>query len=580
MDMKLMMVLEMIDKVTKPLSKIHKATKKFANAEAKSRLASQKSTQAAKAAERGQIKYAKSLNRSARALKAQAKALNFSKGMVGKASLYTNYGARFGSAFGKSFKKSALRFTIGAAIGIGLGVGIGKGFVNTAAKFEDFRAVLETLEGSSAKAKVSMDWVQEFAVKTPYELDKVVEGFVKLRSYGLDPTNGLLEVLGDTSAGMGKPLIDAVEAMADAVTGENERLKAFGVTTSVKGNAVTYKYTIDGVDKYAKVTKGNSAQIQKTLSKIFNLKFEGASDKLSTTWNGMMGNVSDQWTKFQNMVMASGLFDWMKGKLTNILAQLDKWEASGELAAWAKSTGESIKTFLIGTYEFFVELKNIGSEVWPVIQQIGSAFKTAADALGGWDKLAYVVIGLNFLGSFVAVAGIILSIGAAFLSAAVGASAFAMALLANPITWVVLAIVAAVAAIVYAAYQLNQNWDAVIAWFGNAWEWVKGRWNSFTEWLSGFWNDILSMATAKINDIKSAFDVGLIAGLTEIFTSFSPVSLFIKAIDAIFSYFTGISLIDEGSKFVASLIEGFKQWDMLNWFVEKFTKIYKIIGNK
>lgn len=87
------------------------------------------------------------------------------------------------------------------------------------------------------------DWVSDFAAKTPYELAQVNAAFVKLRAYGLDPRNGLLKTLGDTSAAMGKPIMQSVEAIADAITGENERLKEFGIKGSKKKGLVTYEYT-------------------------------------------------------------------------------------------------------------------------------------------------------------------------------------------------------------------------------------------------------------------------------------------------------------------------------------------------
>ncbi len=71
-----------------------------------------------------------------------------------------------------------------------------------------------------------------FRGQEPYELAEVNEAFVQLRTRGMDPTKGLLKTLGDTSAAMGQPIMQAVEAVADAVTGENERLKAFGITAS------------------------------------------------------------------------------------------------------------------------------------------------------------------------------------------------------------------------------------------------------------------------------------------------------------------------------------------------------------
>lgn len=86
------------------------------------------------------------------------------------------------------------------AIAGGIGWAFKSQFVDTASQFEKFSAILETVEGSSKKAKGSMGWVSDFAAKTPYELDQVMDAYVKLKSYGMDPMNGLLKSLGDTSS--------------------------------------------------------------------------------------------------------------------------------------------------------------------------------------------------------------------------------------------------------------------------------------------------------------------------------------------------------------------------------------------
>lgn len=165
--------------------------------------------------------------------------------------------------------------------GLGRGAGVFSGFIQTAADFEKFETILKTTEGSREKAKASMDWISQFAVKTPYELNEVTESFVKLRTYGLDPTNGLLETLGDTSAAMGRPMIQAIEAIADAVTGENERLKEFGITASTKGDTITYNYTdAAGVQRFVKAAKNNRKEIEETLTAIWQEKYGGSMNDL------------------------------------------------------------------------------------------------------------------------------------------------------------------------------------------------------------------------------------------------------------------------------------------------------------
>lgn len=56
------------------------------------------------------------------------------------------------------------------------------------------------------------------------------------------------------------------------------------------------------------------------------------------------------------------------------------------------------------------------------------------------------------------------------MAASSGVWSFTAALLANPITWIVLAVIALAAA----AYLIYRNWGPISAWFGRMWEGVKG----------------------------------------------------------------------------------------------------------
>ena len=59
---------------------------------------------------------------------------------------------------------------------------LGKSLLDTASQFEKFETQLTTIEGSSAKAKASLDWIADFAEKTPYDIAGVTDAFVKLKS--------------------------------------------------------------------------------------------------------------------------------------------------------------------------------------------------------------------------------------------------------------------------------------------------------------------------------------------------------------------------------------------------------------
>lgn len=464
--------------------------------------------------------------------------------------------AGIGTAFGNVRSELGSLATQAAVAGAAIGYTFKTQFVDVAADFEKFRTILETTEGSAAKAQASMDWISAFAAKTPYDLNTVTESFVKLRAYGLDPTNGLLATLGDTSAAMGKDVMQAVEAIADAVTGENERLKEFGVRASKAGGKITYEYTNRaGEQQTATVDADNRAAIQATLEAIFNEKYAGQMKKLSATWGGMVSNIGDQWTRFANMVMDSGVFADMKSRLGEVLGQLDAWAEDGTLKRYAEEVGGRIR-WVIG-------------EVWELGKALISGAQQLAEFVGGWKNLGLILVGLKLAPLAVSVIQLGSALGTAAsgvfqlvsaggsLSGLLGAlgpawGALSAALAATPIGWVVGGLLAVGAAL----YAVWRWWDEIVA-FG-----------------SGFWSGMtaeLGPLGETLNTVGAAFGwiaekVGAVAGW--LFDLLGKTDATTQSLDAARS--AGESF---GSAFGSVLNALFtpmqKVVELLSWIVEK-----------
>ena len=385
-----------------------------------------------------------------------------------------------------------------------------KGVVDTASEFERYRSVLETIEGSSEKARQSMAWVSEFATKTPYELSEVNEAFVKLKSYGLDPIkDGLLTTLGDTAAGMGKPLMQTVEAIADAMTGQNERLKEFGIKAeAIKGtNRIIYEYTDKhGRQMRAMADKNNREQIRATLQTIWNEKYGGAMDKLSGTFAGMMSNLSDNWERFKLMIADSGVFDYLKNKLSGLLEKIDAMAQDGSLQKLAETIGKNLVTAFEKAWEF-------GTKLYDKFNQIN-------DYLGGFGNTMLVVatiLAMPLVAAFVNVAWAVGSLAVALIGALPAIWGFTAALLANPLTWII-GLVVAFAGLVYVIWR---NWDGIGAYFSRLWDEVSG---AFAE----AWELIKELCA-------SAFEA-----LGYLFLNFTPVGWMIQSMTAVWGYLKGV----------------------------------------
>jgi len=193
----------------------------------------------------------------------------------------------------------------GALAGLGLGAsiaGLAGKLVSVQREFDVLNSSLITVTGSSANAAREMEWIKEFAASTPFQLSQVTAAFVKMKALGLDASKASLESYGNTASAMGKSLSQMIEAVADASTGEFERLKEFGIKAKKSGDEVSL--TFQGVTK----TIGNNAQeITKYLNDIGENQFAGAMAGRAATLDGAISNLKDTWDDLFRTVSHSRL---------------------------------------------------------------------------------------------------------------------------------------------------------------------------------------------------------------------------------------------------------------------------------
>lgn len=120
----------------------------------------------------------------------------------------------------------------------------------------------------------------------------------------------------------------------------------------------------------------------------------------------------------------------------------------------------------------------------------------AITAFSGWLSENQWVIG-----TFAALVGVLL-VGA-FIAWAASVWVANAALLANPVTWIILGIVALIAAIIL----LATNWDAVVAWLSGVWAgfvgWLTDGLNGFVAWWQGVWAGFLGFWGDTFNNAKN-----------------------------------------------------------------------------
>lgn len=194
---------------------------------------------------------------------------------------------------------------------------VGKQVVDVITKFEKLEASLRTVTGSADKASVAFGFIQEFASTTPFQLEEVTDAFIKLKALGLTPSREALTSYGNTAVAMGKSLNQMIEAVADATTGEFERLKEFGIKSKSQGDQVIF--TFQGIS----TTVGkNATEIEGYLRSIGDVQFAGAMEEQSDTLNVALSNMGDSFSKLVKAIGDAGLTDLLQG-----IADAIKWVA-------------------------------------------------------------------------------------------------------------------------------------------------------------------------------------------------------------------------------------------------------------
>lgn len=230
---------------------------------------------------------------------------------------------------------NAIKNAVGGLLGLGAAVEGLKKLVEVNREFGILKAGLETATGSAENAQVAFEALQNFAQTTPYDLAQATKAFTQLVNLGLTPSEQALKSYGDTSAALGKDLSQMVEAVADAATGEFERLKEFGIKASAQGDKVSFTF------KGVKETVGNNAaDIENYLIKLGEVNFNGAMEKRMQSLDGAISNLGDAFNQLFYNIGQSGATDILSDSfraMGDALTEVNNMLASGEMQGYIES---------------------------------------------------------------------------------------------------------------------------------------------------------------------------------------------------------------------------------------------------
>lgn len=313
---------------------------------------------------------------------------------------------------------TALAVTVGS---LATGTGFSEAF-----NMEGYKMQLVTATKDTEKAGKLMANAVKFANSTPFETGEVVEATAKMEAYGISSEKWLADVA-DMAGATNKSIDQATEAMADAVMGEYERMKEFGIKKDqIIERAV--KLSSKAIVAGKKGEAAKRAAIEQALQQIMQEKFKGGAEAQAKTFKGMWSTITgvtkSALAKIVGMnedgtIRTGSLYEKLKEKMQLVIDVLNKWMEDGTI-------------------------EKIAEQVTIAIEKMVKAFIKVASFIIKYQD--WIKTFLVFAGTFYAVVKAI-----QLYNAVMSIAAIVTGLVSSPI----FLIVAAITAVVAVAYKLG-----------------------------------------------------------------------------------------------------------------------------
>lgn len=258
---------------------------------------------------------------------------------------------------------------VGGVFAAGTVIEFAKKIVSVTAEFQKMEAVLSTTLGDKSLAKAAMQSIVDFASRTPFQVNELTDAFVKLANRGFVPNQKEMTKLGDLASSTGKSFDQLTEAALDAMTGEFERLKEFGIKAKAEGDKVQFTF------------KGVTTEVEKTDKSIRDYILslgdaEGVSGSMaaiSETVGGKLSNLDDNFTQLFKSIgdSSTGLISGVLNLANAMTSHLVK--GISDVNTVAEKTGAG------GLKSFFMQIASLTNPAYAAKLNVQASLFKAID---------------------------------------------------------------------------------------------------------------------------------------------------------------------------------------------------------
>ena len=280
-------------------------------------------------------------------------------------------GKSFGDMARQSLSLNNAVYTLAGGLGLLAAVHVAEEILKTNRAMETLRAQLTAVYHDAAKGQQAFEYIKDWAVKTPYEIDTVTKTFLMLKNYGLNPTADVMGALTNQSSMLGgsqETLIGTTRALGQMwakskIQGQevlqmvDQGIPIWGLLEKATGQNVP---TLQAMMEKGELTRD---VISKLIDEMARAS-QGANITAMATMNGQISNLSDSWTQFQDaLINSSGEnaiakfagdsannLNSLRGHINEILNTAGLM-GSVLITVWSGNALKSLATYTVAKYE-------------------------------------------------------------------------------------------------------------------------------------------------------------------------------------------------------------------------------------
>lgn len=211
-----------------------------------------------------------------------------------------------------------------------IGLATAKDILDKNRELESLRMRLVSVMHSAELATVVFDKMMKLDVTTPFGIQDLTAAFIKLKNFGLDPTDKVMKALTDTVAklGGGADVLGGV-ALALGQSWAKAKLQAQDTNQMIERGVPVYEAlsNVTGKNSTALVKMMENGELTRDVMAKMLLELgrmaEGSSARAMETLDGKISALGNSWTKFADALLQDKSEGWIKNFVTSVSDSID-----------------------------------------------------------------------------------------------------------------------------------------------------------------------------------------------------------------------------------------------------------------